>query len=287
MQVQDNKLSSMRDYFTRIIRSTDTPEEEYRPLFRTLVCELLKRPATDVLLAKEARLSESEILVMLDAIKALRASRPIQYIIGNTDFYGLHLSCDERALIPRPETEELVRWIEELNRSELAILDIGTGTGCIALALASLSQKHRLSAIDHSKEALSLAQENANSLSLQVEFKQDDILNPSDDYPIYDLIVSNPPYVRSMEKEEMKERVLKHEPHLALFVKDDDPLLFYRAIARFAQRHLSSNGLLFFEINEYLAEDTIQLLDDMGFLAIEKRQDLYGKDRMLSARWNA
>lgn len=286
MQVQDNRLSSMRSYFERILKVTYTPEEEHRPLFRMLVCELLGRPSSDVLLADEAKLSESEILSMLDAIKELRTGRPIQYILGHTEFYGLRILCDERALIPRPETEELVRWIDDIHHDSLSILDIGTGSGCIALALASLAQGHQVCASDKSPEALVLARKNATALSLNLQFIHDDILDPEYDYPKYDLIVSNPPYVRRSEKEEMKPRVLEHEPHMALFVENDDALLFYRAIASFAKEHLIEGGELLLEINENLAEETIELLKKSGFKNIEKRLDLYGKDRMIRASFN-
>ncbi len=286
MQVQDNRLSSMRAYFERMLRATDTPAEEYRPLFRMLVCELLGRPSRDVLLAEEARLSESEILSMLDAIKALRKGRPIQYILGHTEFYGLKILCDERALIPRPETEELVRWIDEIHEESMSILDIGTGSGCIALALASLTQRHKVTGLDISHATVDLAIKNARALSLDIAVIQDDILAPMKEYPSFDLIVSNPPYVRQSEKIKMKDRVLAHEPHLALFVADDDALLFYEAIAQFAQKQLKGGGELFLEINEYLAEETILLLRKNGFDNIEKRLDLYGKDRMIRAVFN-
>lgn len=283
MQVQDNRLSSMRAHFDRMLRKTDTAQEEYRPLFQRLVTDMLGRPSSDVLLADDARLSESEILRMLWAIKDFRAGRPIQYIIGHTDFYGLEISCDKRALIPRPETEELIRWIEEEHQDKRSILDIGTGSGCIALALASLGQHHQLSAIDCSLEALSLAKENAKKLNLEIDFIQDDILKTTKDYPQYDIIISNPPYVRDSEKEEMNVCVLAHEPKLALFVKDSDPLLFYTAIALFAQNHLKPNGNLYFEINEKFGKETQTMLIEKGFENVEIRQDLYGKDRMVRA----
>jgi release factor glutamine methyltransferase len=226
----------------------------------------------------------------------LQQEKPIQYITGETWFYGLRFQVNENTLIPRPETEELVEWIIESQKSNvqsqtLAILDIGTGTGCIPISLKTNILQANVSAIDVSEHALEVAKRNAELNKVEINFIQANILEVQDLSQLstpnsqlrtnFDIIVSNPPYVRNLEKQEIKKNVLDYEPHLALFVEDTDALLFYRKIAQLALKNLSPNGLLFFEINQYLGNETVELLKKLGFKNIELKKDLYGNDRMI------
>ncbi len=224
-----------------------------------------------------------------NALTLLKKEIPIQYIIGETEFFGLPFKVNQSTLIPRPETEELVEWIlkGDINRA-VNILDIGTGSGCIAVSLAKNMPHATVYALDISKDALAIAKINANLNKVEIKFIEADILSISDDKNSFkphkfDIIVSNPPYVQEKEKTLMKPNVLENEPHLALFVKDENPLQFYETIIAFAQNNLIENGELFFEINEYLSRRMIQLLSDNDFKNIELKQDLFKKDRMIKA----
>lgn len=229
---------------------------------------------------------------ILKSLELLKQEKPIQYILGETEFYGLLFKVNEYTLIPRPETEELVAWVVSKfkgQKSEISILDIGTGTGCIAVSLAKQLQKAKVYALDVSKQALATAKINATLNGVDVEFIEADILKEEADLGVglgnlkFDIIVSNPPYVREQEKKQMKSNVLDNEPHLALFVKDENPLLFYKAIIRFATHNLKQAGTLFFEINEYLGNDMIHLLHKNNYSYIELKQDIFKKDRMIKA----
>ncbi|MBA4153290.1 peptide chain release factor N(5)-glutamine methyltransferase [Flavobacterium sp.] len=215
----------------------------------------------------------------------LKTQKPIQYILGETSFYGLTFLVNEHTLIPRSETEELVQWILETNptSSEIALLDIGTGTGCIPITLKKNLPKATVFALDVSEKALEVATKNASMNQVEITFLQNDILATSRLEQQFDIIVSNPPYVRELEKNEINTNVLQFEPHLALFVADNDALLFYRKIAELAQVYLQPNGQLFFEINQYLGTEMVALVASYGFTEIELRQDIYGNDRMLRA----
>lgn len=194
---------------------------------------------------------------------------------------------NKHTLIPRPETEELVEWIlinPEFKFQNPQFLDIGTGSGCIAISLAKNLPNAKVSALDISEEALKIAKGNAKLNKVEVDFFQTDILAAETLSKKYDVIVSNPPYVRELEKKQMQQNVLKYEPYSALYVKDEDPLLFYRAISRLAKNHLNPGGKLFFEINEYLAYEMTELLKAEGFKNIEIKKDIYGKDRMLKCK---
>ena len=234
---------------------------------------------------------ENEGLI-LEALKALKQHKPIQYLLGETEFYGLTFKVNENTLIPRPETEELVSWIlkkADLNK-KINILDIGTGSGCIAISLAKNLPNAKVYALDVSKGALEVAQQNAKLNQVEVSFMDKDILAVSDSEldknPKFDIIVSNPPYVRNLEKKMMQANVLENEPHLALFVDDENPLQFYKAITAFAVRNLNKNGGLFFEINEYLGREMIQLLKEHHFENIQLKQDIFKKDRMIKGTFN-
>ena len=234
-------------------------------------------------LAVDLELKTNNSEVILNALKLLKQEKPIQYILGETEFYGLPFKVNEHVLIPRPETEELVEWVlkhTEITK-EISILDIGTGSGCIAISLAKHLPKAKIFGLDVSNEALNIAKQNAQLNAVDVEFIEANILEQPTFKTPFDIIVSNPPYVREKEKELMKANVLMNEPHLALFVNDANPLLFYEAISEFAVNNLSKKGLLFFEINEYLGNSMIALLNNNNFGTIELKQDIFKKDRMI------
>ena len=237
------------------------------------------------------QLTDEQRVWMEEAICRLENNEPLQHVLGYGEFYGRKFKCDSRALVPRPETEELVDWIindwATINSRQLPIniLDIGTGTGCIALSLAKELEGAKITAVDISTAALSLARENAEILEAKdVRFIECDILGDCNIIEEgYDVIVSNPPYVRECEKKEMEANVLDYDPHTALFVSDEDPLVFYRAIAEFALTHLTPNGALYFEINQYLGRETCDLLVAMGYRNAELRDDINGNARMVRA----
>lgn len=236
-------------------------------------------------LNKETALNEMQILAFEKAAAELKAGKPIQYVIGKAWFMGEAYSVNEHVLIPRPETEELVDWIleyAEIKGTSLRILDIGTGSGCIAIALKKALPNSNVSAIDISTNALKVAAENASILNAAIEFVPLDILNTAFLPDQYDVIVSNPPYIPMHEMGNMEMQVAAQEPNIALFVPDEDPLVFYKAIARLAKLHLKPNGQLFFEIHFDQGEAMVNLLEEMHFHA-ELREDLFGKDRMIRA----
>lgn len=223
------------------------------------------------------------------ALSQLKQERPIQHILGKAHFCELEFRVDENVLIPRPETEELVYWIinevqKGAPREEVKILDIGTGSGCIAISLAKNLPNAKVYALDISKKALQIAGENAMDNGVDIVFLEADILSLEGFKDKFDVIVSNPPYVRELEKLEMKNNVVEHEPGLALFVSDGDPLIFYKKITRFSLSHLKKGGVLFFEINQYLGEEMKQLLEAENFSEIELRKDMFGNDRMLKGQ---
>ena len=223
-------------------------------------------------------------MVWNSLLESLKKEIPIQYLLGKTSFYGLDFELNSTVLIPRPETEELVEWIiknHSKKHGQLKILDIGTGSGCIAISLAKNLPEASVFAIDVSEMALATAKKNATVNEVNVTFIQKNILETEDLEQQFDIIVSNPPYVRNLEKKEIKKNVLDHEPHLALFVEDNDALIFYRKIAALAQKNLSPNGQLYFEINQYLGVEMKDLLEKMNFKNIELRKDIYGNDRMI------
>lgn len=223
---------------------------------------------------------------LFEVLAELRLEKPIQYILGSAHFMDMVFKVNEHVLIPRPETEELVRWIFsdlEHGKSEIKILDIGTGSGCIAISLAKLLPKAKVYALDISEKALEVAQANAVFNQVEVEFIQADILKLAALEVKFDVIASNPPYVRTLEKTEIKKNVLDNEPALALFVDDGDPLVFYRKIIEFAQTNLKPKGLIYFEINQYLGKETKLLIKDT-FSGLELRKDMFGNDRMLKGR---
>jgi release factor glutamine methyltransferase len=276
----------LKDYRTHFIEKLtplyDVMEAER---FFTISLEELKGwKRVDVALNPHAELSTDEIAKWDVVLAALEQQKPIQFIFGRTHFYGLDFEVNEHTLIPRPETEELVEWVihENKSRGRVTILDIGTGSGCIAISLAKNLPDAQVFAIDVSAGALEVAKKNALNNNVDVTFIQQDILADENLEDQFDIIVSNPPYVRNLEKAEIRPNVIDYEPHLALFVDDNDALLFYRKIALLAKVNLPKNGRIYFEINQYLGSETAQILEESGFANVVLRKDMYGNDRMLS-----
>ncbi len=278
-------LKKLRAHFTEQLKDT-YPTTEIDAFFFLLIEEYLKLQRIDLVLNSTLKVPFDKEELFNEALIALKKEIPIQYILGKTEFYGLPFKVNENTLIPRPETEELVAWVlEEIknNSSLYTILDIGTGSGCIPISLKKHLSNTNVSAIDVSEKALQVARVNAKLNSVEVNFIHQDILQINNLSEAFDVIVSNPPYVRELEKREIKNNVLQNEPHLALFVKNDNPLLFYKKIADLALKSLTKNGLLFFEINQYLGKETVEMLQNKGFKNIELRKDLFGNDRMIKA----
>ena len=260
--------------------------DEAESFFYLILEDKKKLKRIDLALNTEATFSEDEVLQWNEILEKLKKYIPIQYILGKTHFYGLEFEVNENVLIPRPETEELVDWIISNNSksANLKVLDIGTGSGCIAISLAKNLQGAHVSAVDVSEKALATAEKNAQNNQVKVNFIRKDILKTEDLEQQFDIIVSNPPYVRNLEKEEIKQNVLDHEPHLALFVDDQNALIFYQKITELAQKNLSKNGQLYFEINQYLGKEMMDLLEQKGFQQMELRKDIYGNNRMVFGR---
>ena len=236
---------------------------------------------SEYLLASNTLLSAQDNNSYYDIISRLKKQEPLQYILGESEFYGLTMKVNSGCLIPRPETEELVSWI--LKHDFKNVVDIGTGSGCIAIALAKYSDA-QITAYDVSSDALNIAKENAKINQVNVDFVKHDIFEEIDLKKSFDLIVSNPPYVLGSEKKLMNRNVLDYEPHLALFVSDDDALLYYQRIIEFSKAHLTNEGLLFFEINEQKALDVKKILEKNEFTDILIKKDMQGKNRMVKAR---
>lgn len=294
-------LKNFRTYFTDTLQEIYL-KTEIDTFFFLLIEEKLNLQRVDTVMQPDFLIADANLSELKIILKRLQKEEPIQYILGNTEFYGLPFKVNKNTLIPRPETEELVEWIirevTELQSNKVAkldmdatstmneeksisIIDIGTGTGCIPISLAKNLNNVKISAIDVSSEALIVAQQNATLNNVDISFLEMDILETKELPQQYDLIVSNPPYVRELEKVEISNNVLENEPHLALFVEDDNPLIFYSKIADLAKYHLKKEGLLFFEINQYLGKETVAMLNHKGFNSIKLKKDLFGNDRMV------
>jgi release factor glutamine methyltransferase len=278
----------IKEYRTQFIQELTSIYDagEAESFFYLILEEKQQLKRIDLALQTDLVFSEEDIVVWNSILEQLKLEIPIQYLLGKTSFYGLDFEVNENVLIPRPETEELVDWIishnQTIERSKnLKILDIGTGSGCIAISLAKNLQNAQVFAIDVSEKALTTAKKNAERNEAEVTFIFQNILETLDLGQEFDIIVSNPPYVRNLEKEEIKKNVLDNEPHLALFVEDHDALIFYRKIAELAQKNLSSSGQLYFEINQYLGKEMVSLLEELNFKNIELRKDIYENDRMM------
>jgi len=318
-------IKELKQFFTKSL-SELYPSEEIQSFFNLLSEKHVGMSRIEIALHPDKEISEENLKVFKNTIQRLKNLEPIQYILGETAFFGLNFKVDKNVLIPRPETEELVAWVikerrekreekreqrkerrekreEKREKREVreesrglfianlkpkTILDIGTGSGCIAISLAHNLPNYKVSAIDISEGALKIAKQNASDNNVLINFQLVDILNFNQKpwnlvfkNSLFDTIVSNPPYVRELEKELMEPNVVKHEPALALFVEDNDPLLFYRKIAQFSQQFLKEKGTLFFEINEYLSKDVCEMLTVEGFINIEVKKDIFEKDRMV------
>lgn len=274
-------LIDLKNKFIEDLKSI-YPKEEIESFFYRLTEEYIGFKRIDIALnpMKKVAIRQFE-----SALKQLKEQVPIQYIIGSTEFYSLKFKVNESTLIPRPETEELVSWIiEDISLSEKKqILDIGTGSGCIAISLAKNISKANVYGLDISKNALLIAQENANINNVKVQFLEQDILTSKSVKftEKFDVIVSNPPYVRILEKEQMSANVLDYEPHLALFVTNEKSLIFYDKIADFAKTNLNPKGKLYFEINQYLGKETVDLLKSKGFENVVLKKDIFENHRMI------
>jgi len=274
-------LKEFRNHFNKELSSI-FPQTEIDSFFYLLMEKKLGLQRIDLALNHAISLSNDNFQYLYNALARLKAQEPIQYILGETEFFGLPFKVTKDTLIPRPETEELVSWILSefnSNNQNLTILDIGTGSGCIAISLAKNLPNAKISAIDISSKAIHIAKQNAARNNVHIDFMELDILSKNQLHQKFDIIVSNPPYVREIEKQEMHANVLQNEPPIALFVSDEQPLLFYDKIADLAKEQLKKEGSLFFEINQYLGNETIKMLNEKGFKT-ELRKDIFGNDRM-------
>jgi release factor glutamine methyltransferase len=274
------KLASFKKEFLKSI----TPlynKDEASSLYYMLCEELLSIPKSKLIIAEDMDLSVDKINSLHNCLERLKKHEPIQYVLGKTLFMGINFKVNPAVLIPRPETEELVRLMlkEDLDGKE--ILDIGTGSGCIAISLAKNLPNAKITALEISKDALEVAKENAKINNVDIDFVYADIFNYKSDKK-YDIIVSNPPYVLELEKKNMSKNVLEYEPELALFVTDDDPLKFYKAILDFSKNSLNENRKIYFEINEKYKDEIKRLTYDYGYSNIECKDDLFGRNRFIS-----
>jgi release factor glutamine methyltransferase len=288
----------LKNYKTTFLQELSSlyEEQEIESFFYIILDKLHSLKRIDLALNPQTVMDGVHLKQWKNIVSELKQQKPIQYILGETEFYGLRFLLNENTLIPRPETEELVELIiestnYELRNTKLKVLDIGTGSGCIAISLSKHLANSEVFAIDVSEKALAVAKKNSELNDVKVNYINVDILKINDLKELaihnlqlatqFDIIVSNPPYVRNLEKYEIKPNVLEYEPHLALFVDDIDPLLFYRKIAELAIKNLNPNGKLYFEINQYLGKETVELVKSFGFKNVKLIKDIYGNDRMI------
>ena len=279
------QLAQYKTYFLQEIASLYESNEALN-FFNLLQEAYLNMNRLDAALNPNFKINKEQLTQFNKALSQLKHEKPIQYIIGKTSFYGLDFQVNEHTLIPRPETEELVSWIIENCPTDktIRILDIGTGSGCIAIALAKNLTNAQVTALDVSAETLAVANQNAILNNVKIQFIKTDILKATTLDNHYDIIVSNPPYVRELEKKEIQKNVLEYEPHTALFVEDTNALIFYDKIANLAKDGLVKDGLLFFEINQYLGKETLELIKEKGFKTLKLKQDIFKNDRMIKAK---
>lgn len=282
------KLKDLAAIFADSLRSI-YGNEEAQAIFLVALDSVMQYSKMDYLLKKEESIAEEQVTKLLNMLRELQEGKPVQYVTGETFFYGLPFKVNPSVLIPRPETEELVNWVIECTEQAEAfkagyrLIDIGTGSGCIAISLKKNLPEAQVFALDVAEAAIHVAEANAALNQVELNFIQADIRNYTSQQH-FDVIVSNPPYIRVQEKIDMENHVLEHEPHLALFVSNEKPLEFYEAIADFAQASLSHTGLLFFEINAELGKETIDMLSSKSFINIEIKKDMQGKDRMIKCQ---
>jgi len=261
------------------------PDYEIYSISNLVLANITGYSTTELILNKNTKISDKQRLQLEKILAALKNHTPVQYVLGETEFYGLPFKVNKDVLIPRPETEELVEWIQTScsPAKNYKILDIGTGSGCIAIALKSIFPTNEVSAFDISEDALEIARVNAELNNCDVDFRKVDILQPQYMDEKWDIIVSNPPYIPETEKPEILPNVLEFEPHTALFVPNNRPLLFYETIAAFALQRLDKGGMLFFEIHRDFGQQTVEHLLSCGFKDVLLRKDLSGNDRMVRA----
>ncbi|MFK5854970.1 MAG: peptide chain release factor N(5)-glutamine methyltransferase [Bacteroidota bacterium] len=288
MDIWNNVLSDLKKNYLRELHGYYN-KQEAEQLLTILIEHFFAITRYELILKPDYRLSESEILVLHMAVKQLKKYKPVQYITGMVEFHDLKFMVNEDVLIPRPETEELVQLIYNIeNKNQHTILDIGTGSGCIAISLSKLLSNPLVHATDYSKSALTIAEKNSKSNNTDVVFYNHNILDhqqPITDETrnliIFDIIVSNPPYVTQVDKQKMQPNVINYEPHNALFVTDDEPLEYYKAILNFAHNQLKTGGRIYFEINESLGKQMITLLKNNGYTNIELKKDITRRDRFI------
>jgi len=285
-------MKTIKDVFSTFKQSLGTlyDTSEIEALTLMIISEITELSKAMIKAFPEQEITLQQHEKLNNILARLQTGEPIQYILGHTEFYGLTFKVNPSVLIPRPETEELVEWVlnskVESQKSKVSnILDIGTGSGCIAISLKKNFPTAQVSAIDISTEALQTAKQNAELNEVDINFIHADILNINSEIeiPKSEIIISNPPYVTLHDKTQMHTNVTDFEPHTALFVPENDPLIFYKAIADFAIDNLAPKGLLFFEINESLGKETVEMLESKGFKDIELRKDMSGRDRMVRA----
>lgn len=278
------KIKDLKNYLYQNLNFL-YPKEEIQVFYFMLLNFYGNLSKTDILLYPEKDLDSSLEINILNAVNELKSEKPIQYILGETEFFSNRFFVDENVLIPRQETEELVDWIisETTHNKPISILDIGCGSACISISLAKALPDARVTALDISEKAIAIAQKNAIENNVNIHFLKKNILEVDFLPEKYDIIVSNPPYVRELEKKEIRNNVLNYEPHLALFVSNEKPLIFYEKIAQLAKLSLNEGGKLFFEINQYLGEETKNTIIKEGFEKVELKNDLLGNVRMIKA----
>ncbi len=286
MPITSNRVRDIEKYYVDSLAGI-YPEGEIKMFVRMLFEDIMGWSHAELLINRDTTVNQSDLLRFYWAAEDLKRYRPIQHIVGYVDFCGCRIGVDNTTLIPRPETEEIVMSVfDKLSeRPPRRVLDLCTGSGCIAIAVAKHWREAEVTAVDVSSEALAKARQNADSNNVEVRFVQKDLLEEREyrDFELYDLIISNPPYVKESERREMSRNVLDWEPERALFVSDSDPLLFYRAIAKIAETHLSANGLMVLEINEKLGEAMARLLTERGFDATIYN-DFRGRRRSVMAK---
>lgn len=276
----ENPVGHIRNQLTELY----TPGE-IRVFSSHILKEVCNLSLTDIAACKFNELSDKQKQNINDILDRLKSNEPIQYILGKTEFYGLDFKINSSVLIPRPETEELVEWILlENKKSKLHLLDIGTGSGCIAISLAKHLNCATVDAWDISDDALKIAKENAVMNNVSIQFSNVNVLEAYSSEKQFDIIVSNPPYIKESEKERMEQNVLNFEPHEALFVPNEEALIFYDRIAEIAKKQLSNGGRLYFEINQANGEEIVQLLKSKNFQEVELKKDISGNERMVRGR---
>jgi release factor glutamine methyltransferase len=288
MFISANNLKEIREHYSKNL--TFYSETEIKQIVKQLAIKRLNISSSEYILGDTILLSESDILFFNSALKRLKKKEPFQYVLGETEFYGLSINVDPRALIPRPETEELVDWLLACldHKTHHKIADLCSGSGCIALAIKAHLNNSDVIALEKATNAIDLINDNMARTEIDIEVKEFDVLDESNynsfEANSFSCWVSNPPYIPSSDKEGMDENVMDHEPHLALFVSDSDPIQFYRDISSKALVYLKESGYLFFEIHEQYSNEIINLLEELNFVNIELRKDLQGKPRMLRAQ---